>query len=89
MLSVIFYVIYSLLSIYEIVLFVRAICSWSSYFRESRVYELAFKLTEPVLRPIRDLMFRIDFVRRCPIDLSFLVLVLLLSGAMRVCVYLM
>ena len=85
MLSAFCSIIYSILSIYEIVLFVRAICSWSAYFRESKVYELAYKLTEPILSPVRDLMYRIEFVRRCPIDLSFLVVILLLNGLLGIC----
>ena len=87
MLSVICLIIYFTLSAYEILLLVRAICSWSAYFRESRVYVFAFKLTEPILKPVRDLMFRIEFVRRCPLDLSFLVVVILVNLIMRICVY--
>lgn len=80
MLTILIIVIYSILSAYELLFFVRAICSWVPYFRDSRVYEFSYKLTEPILRPVRDAMFRIDWIRRCPIDLSFLVVVILLSA---------
>ena len=77
------YTLSSLISIYELILCARAICSWVPYFQESRVYDFAFTVTEPVLRPIRDFLFRFDIFRRCPIDFSCLLLFLLLGGASR------
>lgn len=82
--GIVFYLINSLLYVFDIVLLVRAVCSWFPSSRESAVYRIAYTITEPILRPIRDLLFRIEWVRRCPIDLSFLVVILLvnvLSGA--------
>ena len=75
------YVLSVVLSIFEICLLVRAICSWVPSFRDSRVYEFVYKITEPILRPIRDAFMRWEFARRCPIDLSFLVVVILVSVA--------
>lgn len=88
MLTAFVLVIYCLLSAFELLLFVRAICSWVSYFRESRVYSFAYKLTEPILRPVRDALFRIEWVRRCPIDLSFLLVVIITSIASSLLLYL-
>ena len=86
-----FYLVYtlvSLISIYELILCARAICSWVPYFQESRVYEFSFMLTEPVLRPIRDFLFRFDVFRRCPIDLSMLFLFFALGGISRLAIVL-
>ncbi|MBO5313254.1 MAG: YggT family protein [Clostridia bacterium] len=83
--SYLFLVLYYLLAIYDLFFWVRAICSWVPSFRESKVYYISYKLTEPILRPVRDLLFRMEFARRCPIDLSFLAVVLILSGLMRIC----
>lgn len=84
--SAMYYLVYlllTLISIYEAILVVRAICSWVPYFQESRVYEFAFKLTEPVLYPIRSFLFRFEFFKRFPIDFSMLILFLLLGGFSR------
>jgi uncharacterized protein YggT (Ycf19 family) len=69
------------LNLFEIVLIVRAICSWVPYFRESRVNQLAMIITEPIVAPLRNALFRISFVRRCPIDLSFIFLYVIIRMA--------
>ena len=76
-------IIVSLLSAFELCLFVRAICSWIPSARDTRIYYFFYKITEPVLRPVRDIMMRWEFARRCPIDLSFLVVVIMISVAQR------
>lgn len=88
MVGIIFYILNTIIYIFDLLLLVRAICSWVPSFRESIVYRFSFTITEPVLRPVRDLLFRIDWVRRCPIDLSFLVVVLIAHGLMRITSYL-
>ncbi|MBO5212503.1 MAG: YggT family protein [Clostridia bacterium] len=82
--KVIAYTLIYLLSLFEIVLIVRAICSWAPYFRESKVNRIATAITEPIVAPIRNLLMRISFVRRCPIDLSFIVLYLFIGMASSV-----
>ena len=82
--AMIFYLLNTLLYVFDLFLLVRAVCSWVPSFRQSMVYNLSYTVTEPILRPIRDMLFRFDWARRCPIDLSFLVVILLvnmLSGA--------
>ena len=74
-------VLSSILSVFELLLFARAICSWIPSTRNTRVYDFLYRATEPFLRPIRDVMMRWEFARRCPIDLSFLLLVILVSVA--------
>ena len=86
--GIIFYILNTVVYAFDMLLLVRAICSWVPSFRESMVYRFSYIVTEPILRPVRELLFRIDFVRRCPIDLSFLVVVLLANGLMRITAYL-
>ena len=81
--GILFSLLNTLLYVFDLLLLVRAVCSWVPSFRESVVYRYAYIITEPVLRPIRDLLYRAEWARRCPIDLSFLVVILivnLLSG---------
>ena len=76
-LFVIFRVFSIILYGFDFLLLVRAVCSWIPDFRNSRVYNLSYTITEPVLVPVRKLLWRFDFVRRCPLDLSFLVVCIL------------
>lgn len=75
------YIIYRIFSIllygFDLLLLAHAICSWVPEWRMSKVYLLSCKIVDPILRPIRKFMWRFDWARRCPIDLSFIVLVLL------------
>ena len=86
--GVIFYAIGILLSIFDFLLLVRAVCSWVPSFRDSIVYRLSFTVTEPVLSPVRDLLFRFEWVRRCPIDISFIVVLVLVNILSNVTSYL-
>ena len=78
----------TLLYVFDLLLLVRAVCSWVPSFRESVVYRYAYIITEPVLRPIRDLLYRAEWARRCPIDLSFLVVILIVNLLSGVTAYL-
>ncbi len=79
------WIIYRVLSIllyaFDFLLLVRAVCSWVPDFRSSKVYNLSFAITEPILKPVRKLMWKFDWARRCPLDLSFLVVVILTRAA--------
>ncbi|MBQ7224970.1 MAG: YggT family protein [Clostridia bacterium] len=89
--GIIFYILSSLLYVFDLFLLVRAICSWVPSFRESMIYRLTYTVTEPILRPVRDLLYNWEWARRCPIDLSFIVVVLLvnaLSSALSYLAYL-
>ncbi|MBO5287394.1 MAG: YggT family protein [Clostridia bacterium] len=74
------HIITIILSLFELCMFVRAICSWVPQFRDSMVYGISFKVTEPVLYPIRKWLFRFNWVRNCPIDISFIVVIILING---------
>lgn len=80
-------VLSGLLSLFETCLFVRAILSWIPPARTSRVYEFFYRITEPVIYPLRKLLMRISWVRECPIDLTFLLVFILISGAQKLLYY--
>lgn len=86
-------IIYRALSIilygFDFLLLVRAVCSWVPDFRNSRVYELSYKVTEPVLEPVRRIMWRFDWARRFPLDLSFLVVCILTTLLERLLGYIL
>ena len=71
----------SAISTYKFIMLVRAICSWIPPVRESKFFWFLRLLTEPLISPIRKLLNRVSWIRRCPIDLSFLALYLLLEFA--------
>jgi YggT family protein len=80
MLRLLFFINY-LLSIYLVVLFAAAILSWLIVFNVvntrhpvvSMIAEFLYRVTEPVLRPIRNVLPNFG-----PIDVSFIVLILLI-----------
>jgi YggT family protein len=80
MLRLLFFINY-LLSIYLVVLFAAAILSWLIVFNVvnmrnpavSMIAEFLYRVTEPVLRPIRNVLPNFG-----PIDISFIVLILVI-----------
>jgi YggT family protein len=73
------WIIYSALSVLDVLLLISAVMSWIPEARDSKLYETVEKILSPLLTPIRKLLYRFEFVRRCPIDLSFLVLVIIVQ----------
>ena len=56
-----------------------AIVSWIPTLRESKLGYFLYSCTEPVIRPVRELIYRIPGADNLPIDLSFLAVYILLS----------
>ncbi|SHJ57315.1 YggT family protein [Tepidibacter formicigenes] len=52
----------------ELMILIRVIMSWVPNARYSRFYDIVYSLTEPILGPVRDLMFR--YLNTGPIDFS-------------------
>ena len=77
--GLIFYLLNAVLYVFDILLLVRAVCSWFQSARQSAVYRFAYTVTEPILRPIRDWLYKFEWARRCPIDVSFLIVILLVN----------
>ena len=68
-----------ILRAFEFALLVRAVMSWIMPGDANRFTEFVYGITEPVIAPVRRLLFRVDFCRRCPVDLSFLVVLMLVE----------
>ena len=85
---IILLIIYYILDAFSLLMLVSAILSWIPAARESKFYGVIEKIIGPILTPIRKLLFKIEWVRRCPIDLSFLALILIINLASN-CIYIL
>lgn len=56
----------------ELLFFARAVMSWFPQGRDSKIAEFLYTVTEPIILPFRSLIGRIDALRNCPLDISFL-----------------
>lgn len=73
-------IIYYLLVFFEIVLVARVLLSWfPNVDRSHPIIQFVFDITEPVLRPIRDLL-----PQGMMLDLSPLIVILILNVLMQV-----
>lgn len=75
------WIILSVLSLFQTVLIVRAILSWIPPVRRSRFFWFLNKITEPFLRPIRNVLYKISWMRQVPIDFSSLILFIIIDVA--------
>ena len=86
---IIAWILFSLIEAYQMIMVVRAICSWIPPVRETKFFAFLRLITEPLLRPIRELLNKLNWVRMIPIDFSFIALYLLLGAASSALLYLM
>jgi YggT family protein len=86
---IIAWILFSLIEAYQMIMVVRAICSWIPPVRETKFFAFLRLLTEPLLSPIRELLNKLSWVRMIPLDFSFIVLYFLLSAISGVLIYLM
>ncbi len=74
-------IIGTLLSIYEIIFLIRAVLSWFPDIENDTILKLqdtVCAFTEPVLAPARRILYRFEWVRSCPFDVSFTVVFMLI-----------
>lgn len=76
------YVVAQLIRLLELMFLARAIMSWFAQSSGSKIYEFLYMMTEPLIAPFRSLLSRFEFVRRFPIDISFLAAILTLELAL-------
>ncbi len=69
-----------LLTFLDVALLLRAIFSWFPDLDDTKLGDFIYMVTEPVLLPVRNLFSRFSLFQNSPIDLSFLITVLLLSA---------
>lgn len=73
------YLLARLIDIYTLVIVVRAIISWVQPNPYNPIVQLLYRVTEPVLYPIRRMLFRYRSMRNTGIDFSpFIAIILLL-----------
>ena len=82
--DILFYVLYRLLELYELIILIRCILSFFGY---SRIYEFLCSITDPVLRPIRDLMMKTP-LGNLPLDFSPVIAIILIGVVERCLAYL-
>lgn len=67
-----------LLTVLQLLMFVRAIASWIMPDGDNAFINFVNTVTEPLIYPVRALLERFEFVRNMPIDISFFVTYLIL-----------
>jgi YggT family protein len=65
-------------SIAELIILIRAFVSWIPVSRYNRLAELLYRITEPVLSPVRNFIARIAG-QNLPIDFSPIVVLILIA----------
>lgn len=78
-LLILFFAVRLLLELFYVLLVIRAVLSWVPGVR-NRLTDFVYMVTEPVLSPVRNLLNRSRFGNlSLPIDLSFLVVLFILT----------
>lgn len=80
-------ILLGILRVYELLLIARAILSWFPMLG-GVVMDMLYSVTEPVLSPIRNLLWKIPALQSFPIDLSVLVAFLVIDVIRTVVFYL-
>ncbi len=73
------YTVTTIIDVLLIAMFIRAITSWFDSTREGGLSMFLLMLTEPVVFPMRALCDRMNWFEGVPIDVPFLLTVLVLS----------
>ena len=68
----------ALLYAMQLLMFGRAMMSWFSPDEDNKLAQFLFMTTEPIVYPIRQLLNKIEFFGNMPIDMSFLVAMVVL-----------
>ena len=68
-----------MLEVVYFAMLVRMICSFLLNVEESKIYLIAFMITEPFIIPVRLLMVKLNIGQNSPIDWSFFITSIILS----------
>ena len=77
-LSIIARVVVAILYALQFLMFGRAIMSWFSPDEDNKIAQFLFMVTEPFVYPIRQLMTKFNLFSNMPIDMSFMVVMIIL-----------
>lgn len=69
----------ALLRVYELLFIARALLSWFPGANTGGIGEFLYSVTEPLLAPIRQVLWKIPFLQGIPIDFSVLVAYILID----------
>lgn len=72
-------VLLAFLDVLMVLLFFRMLVSWLPVDEDNRLVQMLYVLTEPALIPMRSLFARMGWFQNTPIDMSFMVTVMILS----------
>ena len=77
------YVVTKLVSVFlgaeQLLMMFRAVLSWLPVDEDSDISNFLFAMTEPVIYPVRMLLDRFEGLDEFPIDLSFIISIMLMS----------
>lgn len=68
-----------MLDVISIAMLARAVLSWFSMGEQTKIGTFLYVVTEPVIQPIRNLCARFGWFQGLPLDMPFLISVVLLS----------
>ena len=69
----------TLLYVLEITMFLRALLSWFPIDEESRLMSFLYTVTEPVIQPVRALLYRLNLFPNSPLDVSFFITYIIIA----------
>jgi uncharacterized protein YggT (Ycf19 family) len=69
------------IDVLSVAMFVRAILSWFTLGEQTKIGTFMYVVTEPVIMPIRALCNRFGWFQGVPLDMPFLITMVLLSFA--------
>lgn len=72
--------IYYLINLLSILIVVRALISWLPLSENNKFNSFLITMTEPVMAPIRKLLYKFEFTRELPVDFSPIVAILVLGA---------
>ncbi len=67
-----------LLDVLDVAMLARALFSWFDPMREGRISAFLFMVTEPIIAPVRALCYKKNWFQRTPLDVPFLITIVLL-----------
>ena len=83
--AVVFYLVkytaIALLSVLDMAMFVRAILSWFDPTEEWKISRFLYVVTEPIILPVRRLCAKFHWFEGVPLDIPFLITLLLIIVA--------
>ncbi|MGN1014658.1 MAG: YggT family protein [Butyricicoccus sp.] len=79
MIYLVYRLLFSLIRLMEFLLVVRALVSWFPQVQQSQLGDFVYTVTEPLVRPCRELLSRIQALRSMPIDFSALMAFVILE----------